>query len=99
MGGIVVQTLAFGLAGPASSMATDMTEGIIDRFRALPMSRSSFLLGHLMAEMTAKLLVLVVLCASGLVVGWRIRADVPHALAGFGLLLLFAFAMSWIGRR
>ena len=97
MGGILVQTLAFGLAGPASSMATDMTEGIIDRFRALPMSRSSFLLGHLMAEMAATLLALVVLCVSGLVVGWRIHSDLPHALAGFGLLLLFAFAMLWIG--
>ena len=73
IGGILVQTLAFGLAGPATSMATDMTEGIVDRFRSLPMSRSAFLLGHLMAEMAATLLALAVLCASGLVVGWRIH--------------------------
>ena len=97
IGGILVQTLAFGLAGPATSMATDMTEGIVDRFRSLPMSRSAFLLGHLMAEMAATLLALAVLCGSGLVVGWRIHAGVPDALAGFGLLLLFALAMVWLG--
>jgi ABC-2 type transport system permease protein len=40
---------------------------------------------------------IVVLCLSGLVVGWRIHTDLPHALAGFALLLLFAFAMLWVG--
>jgi len=97
IGGILVQSMAFGLAGPATSMATDLTEGIVDRFRSLPMSRSSFLLGHLTAEMAATMLSLVVLTISGLVVGWRIHSDVPHALGGFAVLLLFAFAMLWLG--
>jgi ABC transporter DrrB family efflux protein len=97
MGGILVQTIAFGMMGPATSMATDMTEGIVDRFRALPMSRSSFLFGHLLAELAAATLAIAVLSLSGLVVGWHIHADLPHAVAAYGLLLAFAFAMLWVG--
>jgi ABC-2 type transport system permease protein len=97
IGGILVQTLAFGVMGPGTSMATDLTEGIVDRFRSLPMARSAFLTGHLIAELAAALLAVTVLALSGLIVGWRIHEDVPHALAGFGLLVLFAIAMLWIG--
>ena len=46
IGGILVQTLAFGMMGPATSIATDLSEGIVDRFRSLPMARSAYLLGH-----------------------------------------------------
>jgi ABC-2 type transport system permease protein len=97
VGGVLVQTLAFGIMGPATSIATDLTEGIVDRFRTLPMARSAYLLGHLAAELAAASLALVVMIGSGLVVGWRIHADLPHALAGFGVLLLFAAAMLWVG--
>jgi ABC-2 type transport system permease protein len=95
--GILVQTLAFGIMGPGVSIATDLGEGIVDRFRSLPMSRAAYLLGHLMAEMAATTLAVTVLTVSGLIVGWRIHTDVPHAVAGFALLFLFAFAMLWIG--
>jgi ABC-2 type transport system permease protein len=97
IGGILVQTLAFGVMGPGTSMATDLTEGIVDRFRSLPMARSAFLTGHLIAELAATMLAVTVLALSGLIVGWGIHQDLPHALAGFGLLLLFAVAMIWIG--
>jgi ABC-2 type transport system permease protein len=97
VGGVLVQTLAFGLMGPAMSIATDLTEGIVDRFRALPMARSAYLIGHLMAELAAASLALLVMVASGLIVGWRIHTDVPHAAAAFGVLLLFAVAMLWLG--
>jgi ABC-2 type transport system permease protein len=79
------------------AIATDLTEGIVDRFRTLPMARSAYLFGHLLAELAAATIALVVMVASGLVVGWRIHADMPHALAGFGVLFLFATAMLWIG--
>jgi ABC transporter DrrB family efflux protein len=95
--GVLVQTLAFGIMGPATSIATDLTEGIVDRFRSLPMARSAYLLGHLLAEMASITVGIVVLCLSGLIVGWRIHTDLPHAIAGFALLLLFAFAMLWVG--
>ena len=97
IGGILVQTIAFGIMGPAVSMATDMKEGIVDRFRSLPMARSAFLTGHLIAELLAAMLAVTILAVSGLVVGWCIHADLPHALAGFALLMLFTVAMLWIG--
>jgi ABC-2 type transport system permease protein len=97
IGGILVQTIAFGIMGPATSIATDLNEGIVDRFRSLPMSRSAFLLGHLTAELAAASLGLVVMTVSGLIVGWRINSDPLDAIGGFALLLLFASVILWIG--
>lgn len=97
MGGIFIQTLTFGIVGPATSMANDLSEGVLDRFRSLPMARSAFLVGHVLAELAAALLGLTVMTLAGLVVGWRIHTDVPHALAGFALLVVVAFAMLWVG--
>jgi ABC transporter DrrB family efflux protein len=95
--GILVQTIAFGLVGPATALATDLTEGIVERFRTLPMSPSSFLVGHMIAALGASCVSVAVLSLSGLIVGWQIHSDVLHGLAGYGLLLVFAFAMLWVG--
>jgi ABC-2 type transport system permease protein len=97
IGGILVQTLTFGIIGPATSIATDLNEGIVDRFRSLPMARSAFLLGHLISDLASSMLALTIMIASGLLVGWRIHSNVPHALAGLALLVLFAFTMLWLG--
>jgi ABC-2 type transport system permease protein len=97
IGGILVQTLVFGLMGPGVSMATDLGEGIIDRFSSLPMSRPAFLIGHLTAEFCATLLAITIMIVSGLIVGWGINSTVLEALGGFGLLFLLAIAMIWIG--
>jgi ABC-2 type transport system permease protein len=97
LGGILIQTLTFGIIRPAISIATDLTEGIVDRFRSLPMSRSAFLYGHVISDLATSALALVIMTASGLIVGWRIHSDLPHALAGFALLVLFSFAMLWVG--
>jgi ABC-2 type transport system permease protein len=97
IGGILVQTTAFGMVGPATALATDLGEGIVDRFRTLPMSRFSFLLGHMIAALAAMTLAIATLTVSGLIVGWQIHASLPHALAAYGLLLTFAFTMLWVG--
>jgi ABC-2 type transport system permease protein len=95
--GVLVQTIAFGLMGPGVSIATDLREGFVDRFRSLPTSRWAYLLGHVVAELAASAVALTVLVATGLVVGWTIHTDVLHAAAGFGLLALFATAMILMG--
>jgi ABC-2 type transport system permease protein len=97
VGGILVQTLAFGMMGPGVAIATDLGEGIVDRFRSLPTSRAAYLIGHFLAEFAAVALALLVLTVSGLIVGWGINTDVLHAAAGFGLLLLFGAAAIWLG--
>ncbi len=95
--GILVQTLAFGIMGPGTSIATDLGEGFVDRVRSLPTSRSAYLGGHMIAEFASVCLAIVILSGAGLVVGWRIHTDVLHAALGFVLLGLFALAMLWIG--
>ena len=97
VGGILVQTLAFGMMGPGAAIATDLREGMVDRLRTLPIARSAYLLGHALAEWVALLVAITILALSGLIVGWRIHTDVLHALAGFGLLGLVAMAMLWFG--
>lgn len=97
LGGVLVQSISFGIMGPATSIATDLHEGVVDRFRTLPMARSAYLNGHILAEVGAAAIGIVVVAISGVVVGWRIHTDLPHALAGFGLILLLALAMQWMG--
>jgi len=97
LGGIAVQTLVFGLMGPGTAIATDLREGIVDRFRSLPMSRSAYLIGHFAAEMLAAMLAILVLSISGVIIGWSINTDFAHALGGYALLLLLAATMIWIG--
>jgi ABC-2 type transport system permease protein len=97
IGGILVQTLAFGMMGPGVSIATDLGEGMVDRVRSLPASRSAYLIGHFLAELAAAIVGLAVLTATGLAVGWSIDAGAADAVAGFGLLVLFAAAMIWLG--
>jgi ABC-2 type transport system permease protein len=97
VGGILVQSLAFGMMGPGTSIATDLGEGMVDRIRSLPTSRSAYLFGHYAAELAASLLAIVILCATGFAVGWSIDSSVPDALAGALLLVAFASAMIWVG--
>src|SRR6201992_712542 len=93
IGGILVQTLAFGMMGPGVSLATDLGEGIIDRFSSLPMSRPAYLIGHLTAEFCATILAVAIMVISGLIVGWGVSFSPLEALACFGLLFLIAIAL------
>ncbi len=97
IGGIIVQTLAFGMMGPGVSMATDLGEGILDRFRSLPMLRPAFLLGHLTAELASTVLAVAIMVITGLIVGWRIHSDPLEALGGFAIIALLAITMLWLG--
>jgi ABC-2 type transport system permease protein len=95
--GIFVQTVAFNVFFTTIGMANDLQKGILDRFRSLPMSRVAVVLGRTTADLAVTLVTLVVMSLTGLLVGWRIRGSVLDAIGGFLLLLLFSFAMSWIG--
>jgi ABC-2 type transport system permease protein len=97
IGGIVLQSLAFGMTGPAVTMATDLNEGVLDRFRSLPAAKSAYLSGHVLAELASMALSVVVLLASGLLIGWRTQTDALHVAAGLGVIALFASVVVWIG--
>lgn len=94
--GIFVQTVVFGSTFTGLSLAEDMQKGIIDRFRSLPMAPSSVLIGRTVSDVVINVVSLVVMSLTGLVVGWRIRGSVLDAILAYILLLLFAYAISWI---
>jgi ABC transporter DrrB family efflux protein len=96
IGGIFVQTVVFGATFTGAGLADDMQKGIIDRFRSLPMSRAAVLVGRTASDVIYNLLSLVIMALTGLIVGWRIHNGAVDALWGFGLLLLFAYAFSWV---
>ncbi len=97
MPGIYIQTLAFASITTAIGMADDMTKGIIDRFRSLPMARSAVLSGRTSADLVYNAGILVVLMLSGLVVGWRVHGSLGDFVLAVLLMLGFTFAMAWIG--
>ena len=97
MPGIFAQTIVFAAATTTIGMCDDVNKGIIDRFRSLPMARSGVLTGRSLSDVVYNGGILIVLMLSGLVVGWTVRTDLLQFLAGVGLLLIFAFAMSWLG--
>jgi ABC-2 type transport system permease protein len=94
--GIFAQTVVFGATFTGAGIADDMQKGIIDRFRSLPMSRSSMLIGRTASDVLLNALSVTVMSLTGLLVGWRIRESFLEAVAGFALLLLFSYAISWI---
>ena len=96
IGGILVQTVAFGMMGPGASIAADLGEGMVDRVRSLPTSRSAYLVGHFIAEFAAAMLGIAVLAATGFAVGWSINSP-AEALGGVALLVLFSSAMICFG--
>jgi len=97
IGGILVQSLAFGLMGPAVSISTDLAEGVIDRFRSLPAARSAYLVGHFVSEVLAVILAITILITTGLLIGWRTHSDPLHVAQAIVLLIAFASAMIWVG--
>ena len=97
MPGIFAQTIVFASGTTAIGMTTDVSKGIVDRFRSLPMARSAVLTGRALSDVVYNGGILIVLILSGLAVGWSVHTGFAELLAGVGLLLLFAFAMSWLG--
>jgi len=94
--GILAQTVIFGATFTGAGLADDMQKGIIDRFRSLPMSRSAVLVGRTASDIIYNALSITIMALTGLLVGWGIRTSVAEAALGFGLLLLFAYAFSWV---
>ena len=97
MPGIFVQTVAFTLAGTASGLAEDMKKGLIDRFRSLPISRTALIIGRTLGDSLLNIVVLTVMGITGYIVGWRPTGGFGNMLLGFLFLLLFGYALSWVG--
>ncbi|MEU5876058.1 ABC transporter permease [Spirillospora sp. NPDC047279] len=94
--GIFVQAVITGAQITGYSLTTDLEKGIYDRFRSLPMAPSAVLIGQTASDLLMNVASLVVMGSMGLIVGWRVHTSPLEAIAGFALLLLFAYAFSWV---
>ncbi len=94
--GIIVQNIAFGGFVTALGLNEDLHKGLIDRFRSLPMARPAVLAGRTLSDVVTNALSVVVLVLTGLLIGFSFDASLLNIVAGFGLLLLFGYAFSWV---
>ena len=95
MPGIFVQTVAFGAVSTSIGLAEDLQKGLIERFRALPMTRSAVLTGRTTADLIRNVFVVIIMTVVGLLVGFRPTTGALPYIAGVLLILLFAYALSW----
>ncbi|MFD5288733.1 ABC transporter permease [Streptomyces rochei] len=95
--GMLALTMAFGLEGTMVAVTRDLERGVVDRFRSLPMTNGAVLVGRSAADMLQSVLGLAVLLAVGYALGWRAHGSAGAFLGAVGLLLLFRFAMLWVG--
>jgi ABC transporter DrrB family efflux protein len=94
--GIVVQNIAFGGFTTALGLNEDMSKGLIDRFRSLPISRAAVLAGRTTADIFTNFLSMMILVLTGLAIGFSFQTDVAHVVAGFLLMVFFGYAFSWV---
>jgi ABC transporter DrrB family efflux protein len=95
--GIMVQTMVFSSAIVAMGLTNDLQKGIVDRFKSLPISRSSVLVGRSISSLIHSSIGVAVMGVTGLLIGWRIRTNLFDGILAFVLLLAFGFAMIWLG--
>jgi ABC-2 type transport system permease protein len=94
--GLIVLCAGFGAGTTAVAVATDMSSGIADRFRSMPIRSSSVLAGHIAASLARNLLATALVIGVGLAVGWRPSASPAQWLAAIGVIIAFILAMSWL---
>jgi len=93
--GLLALNLTTSSMGTAVGLSTDLASGAIDRFRTLPLWRPSILVGRSLADLLTAALCASIVGITGFTMGWRAENGVAKMLAGFGLFLLFSYAMSW----
>jgi ABC-2 type transport system permease protein len=93
--GLIVLCAGFGAGTTAVAVATDMSSGIVDRFRSMPIASSSVLAGHIAASLARNLLATALVIGVGLGVGWRPTAGLAQWLAAVAMIVMFILAMSW----
>jgi ABC transporter DrrB family efflux protein len=95
--GFMVQTVVFGSTQTSVGLAEDLSKGMIDRFRSLPMSRPAFLTGRVVADAVRYAILIALMIAVGSIMGFRFENGVLPVLAGVGLIILFGIALTWVG--
>lgn len=94
--GIFVQTVVFGSIATAIGLAADLQNGLLERFRSLPMARSAVLTGRTTADLVRNIFVVMLLAAVGFAVGFRVHTNPMAFIGGLLLVLLFSYVLSWL---
>jgi ABC-2 type transport system permease protein len=97
MPGLFAMTSILGLLPSALLVSKDVAEGVVDRFRSMPMARSALPVGHTTAGLVTGSIGTAVMVVIGLLVGWRARDGLAAAAAGLALVTLLRYALSWVG--
>jgi len=97
IGGMLGMGLAQTAPGVAVAMVSDMSTGLMDRFRSLPMSRWAVLLAQSISELLTQMISAVIIVGVGLAIGWRVHTNAADVIAAFALALLFGYAFTWAG--
>ncbi|MFJ3162296.1 ABC transporter permease [Streptomyces kanasensis] len=97
MPGMFVTTMAFGFMNTATTVVTDASKGVTDRFRSMPMASSAVVTGRGVTDLLIACAELAILAATALAMGWRAGGGAAATAGGFGLLLLLRFALIWVG--
>ena len=93
--GLLGLNLTTSAMGTAVGLSTDLNSGVIDRFRTLSMWRPAVLVGRTLADVLTAAICAMFVAVTGLIVGWRPEGSVLSTLGGFGVFLLFSYALSW----
>jgi ABC-2 type transport system permease protein len=97
IGGMLGMGLAQTAPGTAVAVVSDMSTGLIDRFRSLPMSRAAVLTARTIADLLTQVIGAVVIAGVGLAIGWRVHTGAGDVMVAFALALLFGYAFTWAG--
>jgi ABC-2 type transport system permease protein len=97
IGGMLGMGLAQTAPGVAVALVTDMSTGLMDRFRSLPMSRWAVLIARSIAELLTQLISTAIVVCVGLAIGWRVHTNAADVLLALALALLFGYAFTWGG--
>jgi ABC-2 type transport system permease protein len=96
LAGLLTLNLTTSVMGTAVGLSTDLHEGVIDRFRTLPMWRSAVLVGRSISDVMSAALCVTIVALTGLAIGWRPSASIPSVIGGFALALFFSYCLSWV---
>ena len=94
--GLIVQVAAFGAGQTAIGLTEDLSKGVIDRFRSLPMARSAVLAGRTVSDLIRNGFVIVLMLAVGLLIGFRWQTSPLGMMGGLLVAMVFAYALSWV---
>jgi ABC-2 type transport system permease protein len=95
--GFLAQTVVFGSTQTSVGIAEDLSKGLIDRFRSLPMARPAFLTGRVIADAIRYTILILLMIGVGSAAGFRFTNGAGPAIAGIALIILFGIALTWVG--